>query len=131
MLGGPLAWAIQPPGPYLPQTLQNSRTQSQLRLGDPSVDAMEPFSFHSVHPRPHRHYSRTAISPRYPLGTGKMSSVSLRTGEAGGSIGTVGQTVGQEGGLRAPAGAARVLRSLGTRVTLGLGGRTICSPGHH
>ena len=30
-------------------------------------------------------------------------------GEAGGSIGAVGQRVGHEGGLRAPAGAARVL----------------------
>ena len=77
----------------------------------------------------------TTAAQRSPPGTPSVLErcrlCRWRAGEAGGSIGTVGQRVGQEGGLRAPAGAARVLRSLGTRVTLGLGGRTICSPGHH
>jgi hypothetical protein len=94
------------------------------------VDAMEPFSFHRVQLRPHRHYSRTAISPGTPSVLEGCRLCRWRTGEAGGSTGAVGQTVGHEGGLRAPVGPARVLRSLGTRVTLGLL-RSIARPYQH
>ena len=80
---------------------------------------------------PIRPYSRTAMSPGTPSVLEGCRLCRWRTGEAGGSIGAVGQTVGQNRLLRATAGPARVLRSLGTRVTLGpLRGTIGCSQHH-
>ena len=41
------------------------------------MDAMEPFLFHCVHPRPHKTLQPQSDVPRYRPSPGRMSSVSL------------------------------------------------------